>query len=231
MMPDEKTIRDRTAVVIPAYNAAAHIRGVFEETARYISADRIIIVDDGSSDATWKLASELCPNCIRHCENMGKGAALIVGIRKAMETGIDFVITLDADGQHNPSQIPLFIEAEAKTGADIIIGNRMHDISGMPKLRVFTNTTTSRFISWRCGMKIPDSQSGYRLLKTELFRHLEFVTSRYDLESELLIKAGRLGAKIVSIPIETIYSTERSSINPLVDTFRFLRLVMRSFFW
>jgi len=101
----------------------------------------------------------------------------------------------------------------------------------MPAMRKFTNRTTSAIISRIAGCKISDSQSGYRLISRRVLEKIELVTGRYDTESEILIKAGREGAKIESVPIKTIYADEVSSINPLRDTIRFLSLVIRSFFW
>ena len=221
----------RTAVVIPAYNAARLLGGVIESVSGMIAKDRIIVVDDGSSDNTTEVAEAAGVVVIRHPENQGKGAALSTGIDRAYEAGSEFAITLDADGQHPPAEIPRFLQKEKETGADIIVGNRMLDIKDMPPIRIFTNRLTSWVVSKKAGQKIPDSQNGYRLIKTALFKKLEFETCRYEWESEILIKAGKLGARITDIPTATIYGEERSSINPLVDTLRFFRLVIKSFFW
>jgi glycosyltransferase involved in cell wall biosynthesis len=222
---------DRTAVVIPAYNAGKLLGGVIESVAEMIARERIIVVDDGSSDNTAELAEAAGVVVIRHPGNRGKGAALITGLDKAHEIGSEYAITLDADGQHAPGEIPRFLEKAAETGADIIVGNRMRDIKDMPPIRIMTNRLTSWVVSKKAGQTIPDSQNGYRLIRTALFKKLQFETSRYEWESEILIKAGKLGARISDIPTATIYGEERSSINPLVDTLRFFRLVIKSFFW
>jgi glycosyltransferase involved in cell wall biosynthesis len=145
--------------------------------------------------------------------------------------GLPFAITLDADGQHNPAEIPAFVRAQRETGADIVVGNRMADTRDMPPLRRFTNRLTSFLLSLRTGQRIPDSQNGYRLHRTELITAMRLVTTRYDTESEILIKSSRMGATIASVPVQTIYEGAGSSINPLVDSWRFLRMVIRSFFW
>lgn len=224
-------IIDKTAAVVPAYNAARHLPSVIEDIARHIPKERIIVVDDGSSDDTRGTARSAGADVVVHEINQGKGAALCSGGKRAIELGMDYIITLDADGQHNPDEIPLFIDHAERTGADIIVGNRMDDRQDMPFIRVFANTSTSWFVSLRSGTKIPDSQNGYRMLKTWIFDKIEFVTTRYDTESEILIKAAGMGGKIESIPVETIYGEETSSVNPFIDTLRFFRMVGRSLFW
>jgi glycosyltransferase involved in cell wall biosynthesis len=222
---------DSVGVVIPAYNAASHLAQVVRRVEEIVPRERIIVVEDGSSDATFEVAAGLGINLIRHDRNRGKGAALATAFKKALEMSIPFVITLDADGQHNPLEIPAFLRAQRENGADIVVGNRMTDTATMPWLRRATNWVTSWLLSLRTGQRIPDSQNGYRLHRTELFRHIHLVTTRYDTESEILIKAARLGAIIASVPVETIYGGAKSSINPLVDSYRFLRMVITSFFW
>ncbi|MFH1754134.1 MAG: glycosyltransferase family 2 protein [Candidatus Latescibacterota bacterium] len=231
MTTHDTPIVDQTAIVIPAYNAASHLRDVIRRCRAIIPNERIIVVDDGSSDASFAIAHEEGVTAIKHQENWGKGKALSTGIHKAQEMGAAYAFTIDADGQHDPKAIPGFLAHLQKTGADIIIGNRMSDVRDMPWLRVRTNRLTSWIISLVAGQKIPDSQSGYRLIKTALFVQIRLETRRYEAESELLIKASKLGAKIEAVPIETIYGEEVSSIHPLIDTLRFFRLVIKSFFW
>lgn len=228
---DDRASIETTAVIIPAYNAASHLETVVDAVARVVPRERIIIVDDGSGDETASVASGLGAILIRHEQNRGKGAALATAFARALELGFPFVVTLDADGQHNPLEIPSFLLAQRESGADIVVGNRMADTGKMPWLRRTTNRLTSWVLSLRTGQRIPDSQNGYRLHRTEIFRRMRLVTTRYDTESEILIKAARNGAKIGSVPVETIYEGAKSSINPLVDSFRFLRMVIRSFFW
>ena len=225
------TIAGATVAVIPAYNAAAHLAQVIDDTAQVLPKSHIIVVDDGSSDNTFDVASSAGVVVEKHSRNQGKGVALRTGITKARDMGMAYAITLDADGQHNPAEIPSFIECMARTDADIIVGNRMEDTRDMPAIRRLTNRVTSGFVSLSARTRIPDSQNGYRMIKTDLFGKMTFETKRYDFESEILIKAGRWGAKIVSIPVQTIYGDETSTINPLVDSGRFFRMVFKSFFW
>ncbi len=231
MREDLESIRSRTAVVIPAFNAAAHLASVVEETARFIPVSRIIVVDDGSADNTSEVGRRAGVLVLQHAKNQGKGVALETGILAAAERGLDYAITMDADGQHSPDEIPNFLEKAAETHADIIVGNRMADRENMPGDRVFANRLTSWFVSVRAGVHIPDSQNGYRLLKTVLYRKLSIKAKRYAAESEILIRAAKAGAKIDWIPVKTIYGTEKSSVNPVVDTLRFLRMAIKSLFW
>ena len=231
MAGDLDAITSRTAVVIPAFNAAHYLEAVVDTTSRFIPCSRIIVVDDGSADGTHEVALRSGVTVLQHSENRGKGIALNTGILGAAEMGMDYVITMDADGQHNPLEIPRFLEKELETGADIIVGNRMADRKNMPGDRVFANRATSWFVSARTGVQIPDSQNGYRLIRTSLYTSLKIKSKRYAAESEILIRAARSGAKVEWVPVETIYGTEESSVHPVVDTLRFLRMAIKSIFW
>lgn len=230
-MPTDPTTLAETAVVVPAYNAGKFLADVIPHIARHVPVERIIVVDDGSSDDTGDVAAGTGALVVTHNPNRGKGAALRTGIDKAGEIGARFAVTIDADGQHDPDEIPSFVEQQRRTSADIVVGNRMAATEGMPWLRLMTNRFTSHIVSMRARTKIPDSQNGYRLISTELFSRIKLETTRYDTESEILIRAGRMGARITSVPTKTIYGDEVSSINPFVDTGRFMRMVLRSFFW
>ena len=193
----------------------------------------LVVINDGSMDGTSAAAEAAGAHVLEHEVNLGKGAALKTGFEYAVEKEYDAVITMDGDGQHDPSAIPDFIDAVEKCDADIIVGTRMHAVGEMPRLRIWTNRTTSRIVSLLSGQKILDSQSGYRNIKVKVLRDVvkSFVTSKYDTESELLIRAARRGYRIGAIAIESIYTGCVSHINPVIDTLRFLRLAGRSLFW
>jgi glycosyltransferase involved in cell wall biosynthesis len=197
-----------------------------------LSCKNIFVVDDGSEDNTACKASKLGVEVIKHDKNYGKGRAIISGLGRIKDSdGLSAVITLDGDGQHDPHYIPAFVEKFNESDADIIIGNRMNNTAGMPLLRKFSNITTSRVISYLTRSKIPDSQSGYRLIRKSFLSNLNLKSNHFDTESEILLRAGKEKAKIYSIPTKVIYSNEKSKMNPFVDTFRFLVLVIRSLFW
>lgn len=221
----------RTLVVVPCKNAEQTIGRLVRAIHGIDASLDVLVVDDGSTDGTGRAARDAGAAVIRHETNRGKGAALRTGFGHAAGLGYDAVITMDGDLQHDPAAIPAFVAALEAGSGDIVIGTRMRAVGEMPRIRIWTNRTTSRVVSRLAGRQIPDSQSGYRAMRMEVIRDLPLVTSRYDTESEILIRAGRRGAAIASIPIESIYGSGVSHINPVIDTLRFLRLVARSLFW
>jgi glycosyltransferase involved in cell wall biosynthesis len=229
--PDADLAPGSIAALIPAYNAGAAIAGVVARTAAVVGYGHVYVVDDGSSDETSARATAAGAHVFRQEVNKGKGRALARGFAELLARGYAAVVTLDADGQHDPAEIPHLVECARATGADMIIGSRMRDVSGMPWLRVVVNRTMSWFISALAGRRIEDSQSGYRLHRSQLLRSITLVTHRYETETEILIKAGRRGFRFAFCPVRTIYGEEKSGIHPLVDTVRFVRLVVRSCGW
>ncbi len=212
-------------VIIPAYNEAKLIADTIKRVHRQ-NLD-VLMVDDGSSDGTALIAKENNAIVIENMRNEGKGASLIKGFNYCLKKGCDAVITMDGDGQHLPEEIPLFINSALKSDAGIFIGNRMAKRKNMPLVRVLTNKIMSRFLSKITKQAIPDTQCGFRLIRRAVLEKINFVTSKYETESEILIKAARLGFKIESIPINTIYIGGKSSINPIIDTLRFLRFIAK----
>jgi glycosyltransferase involved in cell wall biosynthesis len=159
--------------------------------------------------------------------NRGKGAALRTGFAAALTAGADWVFTLDADGQHDPAEMPAFLAAARTGGADLWIGDRMRNTADMPWLRRLVNRFTSFIISTLAGQSISDSQSGYRLIGAPVLRALDLRFDRFEAESEILVKASRAGFRIGSVPIRTIYGEERSTIHPVRDSVRFISLVLK----
>ena len=221
----------RTLVVIPGRDIAATVAPLVGKIRAQDPALDVLVVDDGSTDGTAEAARRAGAEVVAHDGNRGKGAALRTGIAHAAARGYDAIVTMDGDLQHDPSAIPQFVAALARGDGDIVVGTRMRAVGSMPPIRVWTNRTTSRVVSRLAGQDIPDSQSGFRIMRTSAVSGIRLVTSRYDTESEILIRAARRGARIASIPIEAIYEGARSHINPAIDTLRFLRLVALSFFW
>ena len=222
----EQGQKTAVCVLIPAYNEAEQIGEVVEQSKEFV--DRVLVVDDGSSDKTAALAEKAGAEVIRHPQNRGKGAALRTGFEKLLGSDCGSVIVLDADGQHQPSEIKTFIQAAEETGADIIIGDRMADSAAMPRIRYYTNRVMSSLLSGVCRQKVPDSQCGYRLIGRNVLETIKFKTSNYDTESEMLIEASRHGFRLGSVPIKTIYTGQISTIRPLRDTWRFIRLLAGS---
>jgi glycosyltransferase involved in cell wall biosynthesis len=218
--------RSRIAVVIPAYQEEKHVAGVVARTRAVV--DHVLVVDDGSPDQTAVSARQAGAEVIVHPENRGKGESIKTGLHYWFERDFEFVVILDADGQHRPEEIDRFVaEALGPTQARFLIGNRMNDVARMPALRRFVNRYMSSQISHLCGQTIPDTQCGFRMLHRELIPEMFGGAKRFDYETEMLIFASRKGYRIESVPISTVYSDEVSSIHPVRDTIRFFQLMWR----
>lgn len=214
----------KTVILIPAHNAADTISGVVNQIRQ--RGFSVVVVDDGSTDATFQRAKEAGADVLQNEKNLGKGAALCNGFRYILSKDFDAVITMDADGQHDPASLKDFIQKAESSGSTFILGDRMHRASGMPWIRVLTNKLMSWVLSKKTGQYVSDTQCGYRLIKKDLLTRMELRTSRYEIESEMLIEAARLGAKIESVSVKSIYTGQSSHINPVIDTWRFIRLMM-----
>jgi len=218
----------RTCVIIPTYNEA-------KEIARLVTEIRghnleVLVIDDGSEDNTAEIAKENEATVLRNPNNQGKGASLIRGFDYALNNNFEAVVTMDGDGQHLPSDIPYFIRLAEYSESGIFIGNRIAKIKTMPWLRLLTNKFMSWFLSMLAKQRIPDSQCGFRLIKKAVLEKVKLKTSKYETESEILIQASRLGFKIESVPIKTIYSGQKSQIDPFIDTLRFIRFIFKDGF-
>jgi len=213
-------------VLIPAYNEQFSLAGILDELkSKHLS---VLVIDDGSIDNTYEAAKKRADVVIRNKSNLGKGMSLKRGILHLLhEAKFDYLFFMDADGQHSPSDLDKFIE-KAKEEAYFIVGNRMSNPLGMPKLRVITNKFMSWFISRISGQAIPDTQCGFRMIRREVLEKIKLETNNFEIESEILIKAARWGFPIESVPIKSIYSKDRrSKINPLLDTIRFIKFILR----
>ena len=216
----------KVAAVIPAYNEEKHIGDVVRRTRSKL--DNVLVVDDGSQDQTAARAREAGAEVIVHEQNRGKGETIKTGLRHWLDRQFDFVIILDADGQHRPEEIERFIPVALSPEAPkLVLGNRMNDVSSMPLVRRMVNRWMSGRISAACGQEIPDTQCGFRLLHRQLIPELLGGAARFDYETEMLIVASRKGFQIASVPISTVYSDEVSSIHPVRDTIRFFKLMRR----
>ena len=211
--------------LIPSYNEAKTIGGIVKEVrAQGLS---VYVVDDGSSDDTAAVASEAGAIVIKNERNMGKGASLREGFKLILKDGCDAVVVMDGDNQHEAASIPDFMHQAKTEGADMVIGNRMLDTKAMPYVRLNTNRFMSYILSKMCGQKIPDTQCGYKFITRKVLENITLDSSNFEIESELIMKAGRKGFKITSVPIKTIYQDEKSKINPIFDTLRFFAFMIR----
>ncbi len=235
---------DRILIVIPALDAEPSIGGVVRSslaiageltapaTVGHLTRMEVVVVDDGSSDRTGPEAAEAGAVVLRHPENQGKGGALKTGFDWGMDHGYDGVITLDADGQHLPSEIPRFAGAARETGADLIIGSRSHLFGGMLPRRRSANVFSARAISWAAGASVDDSQSGFRFYSRALLENVRIRSNGFDAESEVIVRAARSGYRIGSIPIGLgfVNGISTSHYRPVRDTVRIAFTVARTRF-
>jgi glycosyltransferase involved in cell wall biosynthesis len=217
--------RHKFAAVIPAFGEEKHIGDVVRRTREIL--EHVLVVDDGSTDATADRAREAGVEVIVHPQNRGKGESIKTGLRHWLDRQFDYVIILDADGQHLPEEIDRFIDFTSTSDAQMFVGSRMNDVSSMPLVRRMVNRYMSNKISRVCGQNIPDTQCGFRMLHRELIPDVLGGANRFDYETEMLIIASRKGQKIEAVPISTVYSDEVSSIHPVRDTLRFFKLMRR----
>lgn len=212
----------RVVAVIPAYNEEGRIGDVVRRAKRFV--ERVIVVDDGSSDETAREARDAGARVVTHPVNMGKWAALKTGVREALSEGADIVVTLDADGQHLPEEIPRLISA--LEDADVAAGFRSRE--GMPTVRRLSNFITTGILRVLFGVRIRDSQCGFRAYRREAAELLLQVEgSGYEGETESLVLLARAGMRLRNVPVSTIYAGEESKIRAARDIARFSKTVLR----
>jgi glycosyltransferase involved in cell wall biosynthesis len=212
----------RTLILIPAWNEAQRVGAVIRAIG---ASPPVLVVDDGSTDDTAKVSRAAGVTLLRHDRNLGKGEALLTGFAWALERGFEAVITMDADGQHDPADLPQFLEAFAAGEGDLIIGLR--DWSLMPFPRRYTNPLGSWLLSKALGVPVIDSQSGFRLYSSRLLRQVELRTRGFELETEVIIQAAIRGLPIGWVPIGTLYGIgERSYYHPIRDAARFMGMLV-----
>lgn len=213
---------DEIIALIPNYNEARHITDVVRRTLAYVPA---VVIDDGSTDGSGAAAALAGAKVLVHPTNQGKGKALNTGYDYALQRGVAAVITLDADGQHDPDEIPDFIAAFRAGQGDLIIGQR--SFAEMPSKNQFGNRTGSFLLGLAMGRPVPDNQSGYRLLSRAVLAQVRPSSTRFEAEVEILLRAQMAGFRLAWIPIKTIYNDTKSHFRPLHDSALFLRMVWR----
>ncbi|HEX5824193.1 MAG TPA: glycosyltransferase family 2 protein [Candidatus Limnocylindrales bacterium] len=212
--------------LIPGFNEAPRIGAVVEAARRHLP---VLVVDDGSTDATSARARDAGATVLEQQPNQGKGAALRTGFRRALEDGADAILTLDADGQHDPEEMPRFLDAlsRADPRPDLVIGQR--SFRSMPPVRRLSNVLGRIAFSWAVGRPIPDNQSGYRLVSRRL-AEATLVSDEpgFAFEVEQITTCIRLGGTIAWVPIRTIYAGAPSHIRPLAHLREFIRIVRQA---
>jgi Glycosyltransferases involved in cell wall biogenesis len=210
----------RVMALIPGYQEGPRIAAVVEAARRHLP---VVVVDDGSTDDTAARAEEAGATVLRQIPNAGKGAALRAGFRYALEHDTEAVITLDADGQHDPDEIPAFLRIHEASRPALVIGRR--DFASMPLVRRFSNTFGGLVLSAAMGQAVPDNQSGYRLIGRQLMTVLlDSREAGFEFEVEMIARCIALGLPIAWVPIRTIYAGEPSHIRPWAHFTSFLRV-------
>jgi glycosyltransferase involved in cell wall biosynthesis len=210
------TVASQICVVIPAYNASKTINDVVTGALKHVS--HVIVADDGSTDDTAETARRAGADVVTISRNRGKGHVLKILFQKSIEYGFDAVITIDADGQHDPEEIPSFIDAHNLHPRNIIVGSRMHEQEKIPRARYNSMHIARFYISLAANQFIDDTQCGYRLYPLSLINELILTTEKYITETEILIKAGDMGTVIRCIDSKAIYTDNGSHYRPVLDT-------------
>lgn len=215
-------------VLIPAYNEARAIGDLIDRLRGLLSpSDTCVVIDDCSTDETAEIVRKRGVRLLGHAQRRGKGSALRTGLAFFLEHDYEACVLMDGDGQHDPLDVPRFKQKAAAEDLDVVIGDRMQRPEGMPVLRRLTNRFLSLLISLRAGVRIPDSQCGFRLLKRKVVEKLDFSSSKFEIESEMILRAARAGFRIGTVPIRSIYGWEESKIRPLRDGIRFFRFYFK----
>jgi glycosyltransferase involved in cell wall biosynthesis len=214
------------AAVIPCLNEAPAIAEVVGAVRQHLPT--VFVVDDGSKDNTSALAKAAGATVLRHAVPRGKGAALRAGWQRAQECGFEWALAIDGDGQHCAQDIPKFLSAAERTGAELVVGNRMDNPSAMPWLRRRVNRWMSRRISKLAGLRLPDSQCGFRLMNLNLWAKLPVTAMCFEIESDVLLAFARHARALEFVPVRVIYKDEQSKIHPLRDTVRWFRWLRKA---
>lgn len=220
-MPERVELR--IAVVIPAYQAAATVAAV---VARARTVAPVYLVDDGSSDATGDSGRRMGAMVLTHAANRGKGVALATGIATALAAGADVIVTLDADGQHPPEEIPRLIAPIADGEADLVLGARPRG-APMPLGRRLTNWLSARLASRIGGQAVSDAQTGFRAFSRQVAERVRPTDARYEYETTFLLSALGAGFRVACVPVPTIYDGARSHFRSWADTWRVARVFAR----
>jgi glycosyltransferase involved in cell wall biosynthesis len=223
-------VSEKILVIIPALNAGPSLGAVVEQARRFMSD--VVVIDDGSTDDTASAAKNAGATVLTHPHNRGKGAALKTGFEYALANGYDAVLTIDADGQHLASEMPKFVEARERTGAELIIGSRRHLFAGMLPRRRNANVFSAWAISKAAGLTVDDSQSGFRLYASSLLRRVHIRANGFDAESEVIVRCGRAGIPILMLPIELgfVNGISTSHYRPIADTVKIFWTVTKTRF-
>lgn len=204
----------RVAALIPAYRCPDRVGAVVAGVRAHL-AD-VLVVDDGSGDGTGEAARRAGARVVVHEVNRGKAAALRSGLAVLLGEPHSHVLMLDADGQHDPADVPHFLAAAGE--ADFVLGNRLWNPAAIPPRRFWTNFLGTRALQLMTGFPLEDSQCGFRLVSAAMLRRMGLVGRRYAIDTEILVRAGKVGGRFAHVPVSVIYDGEPSFYRPVADT-------------
>jgi glycosyltransferase involved in cell wall biosynthesis len=204
----------RPAALVPAFRCASTVGDVVAGLRKVVP--EVLVVDDGSGDGTAEAARAAGARVLVRPRNGGKGCALRDGLALLLQETVTHVAFVDADGQHDPADLPALLAA-AQAGADFVIGSRLRDTADMPAKNYWANTIGDKVLGRMTGLPVEDGQSGYRVIAADLLRPLRLRAERYSIENEILIKAAPRVRRFASVPVRTIYGV-RSHYRPFRDT-------------
>lgn len=206
------------AALIPAFNEARTIALVVAGVRAVVS--HVLVVDDGSADGTAEAARAAGAEVLRLPTNGGKGIAMRAGLDRLLSGPFTHVLLLDGDLQHRPDEAGSLLAMAEKTGADMVVGERQFSRDRVPAARYYANRIGSRVLSWFVGTSVRDTQCGFRVCRLDALRHLPLRARGYEIETEMLVKMRRRGARIAAAPVTAVYASERSKLRPVRDTTR-----------
>jgi glycosyltransferase involved in cell wall biosynthesis len=225
--------RSSVAALIPAYQAAPTVGDVVRRTRAQL--DHVLVIDDGSTDDGAGEAARAGAEVLAHAVNRGKGAALETGFRALLEGGFQAVVTLDADAQHLPEEIPKLLSGadrggDGRAGADLVLGTRDHLFAQMSAVRRLSNRISSRLISIAAGAPLSDVQTGFRLYRRRLLEEIGLQGSGFEAETAVVVRAVRQGFRVLAVPVcmGVVDGRGTSHYRPLLDSLRIARAVIRA---
>ncbi len=203
----------RIVAVLPAFNEQRTIAEMVLKIERHVN--EVVVVDDGSTDFTAEIAKKLGATVLAHNTNLGKGVALRTGFEYAKRLEPQVVVVLDTDGQHDPADIPRVIRPVLDGEADLVVGVRPMETSVMPKERIIGNKVLDKVTSRKAGVRVKDTQSGFRAYSFQALERLDFTEKGMSVESQTLIDAAKAGLRIVEVPVATTYEGIEAKRSPL----------------
>jgi glycosyltransferase involved in cell wall biosynthesis len=215
----------KVCALIAAFNEEQHVAEAVGGALRHVGC--VLVVDDGSSDRTKARAEAAGARVVRHETNRGKGCAIRTGLEILLREDHTHVLFMDADLQHDPEDLPRLLAMGRSGSGDFVLGERRFQKEAMPAARFYSNVVGSRILSYFIRTPVLDSQSGFRLIRSDLLRRLALTGTGYEIETEMLIKLARGGARLDRVTVGLRYQGAQSKIRPFRDTFRTCMLALR----